>query len=319
MRSHKGIGQAGFSLGQLFWSSTCSHINKFPVALNLLPQMRKFSVLACGSSGLVCSNVSAIRSFITCRQIQTDSNNEEKQVRRKSRRILDIDDVWLTPNQWKETKASWISEKEKVIKMYISRSPFEFELDAMNTIAVKNLSNAGKSLMAYLQEESVSLNYQVISKGLHMCLSCKDLDGIFWCVEWLNKSEYIMDKGTIANVISGLCLTDRWQESLTFVTRAEDISSVTPRILEPLFIAACRNDRRDLAKDLLEYHYRKDIMPSEATCLQLLSSFCCNAKDDQIHMEENGELVRSLLAYMREKRHYPPQSVADKLGTWFER
>lgn len=236
--------------------------------------------------------------------------------RRHTRNVLIERDDWLSVQQWKQMKAAWLNERHWVGKVDTPRTIFEFELAALETVAIQEFSLTGQSLFAFIRDENVQPNHPLISKCLFMCVSCKDEDGLLWCVDWLEDSQRRMDKGTIANIISGLCLTDRWRESRKFVAKADAMDCMSARILEPYTIAACEHGDRELAGNLLEDHIQRDLMPSEASCLRLLSTFGGSA---EMHcVEENERIVRRLLDYMKEKRHYPPKSVAEELGTWFK-
>ena len=128
----------------------------------------------------------------------------------------------------------------------------------------------------------------------------------------------MMDKGTIANAVSGLCMTDRWHQSDRFIARADNADCVTSRILEPYLIAACEHDDRSLAKSLLEDHYRRDLIPSDPSVLKILSTFKCNSEDHTV-IEDSEEVVTGLMEYLRRKRVFPSQSVAEELGNWLKR
>ncbi|XP_011674972.2 mitochondrial ribonuclease P catalytic subunit [Strongylocentrotus purpuratus] len=237
---------------------------------------------------------------------------------RRSRWLIEISkDQWFTADQWKQMKTRWSDEQQQRRKQYIARTEFEYELHAMESIAAQPFPVAAKSLIAFIKDEHTVMKSQLVSKCLFMCTTCQDLEGILWCVDWLEENQGMMDKGTIANAVSGLCLTDRWQQSSSFIARAADADCVTSRILEPYLIAACEHGDESLAKSLLEDHYRKDLIPTDASALKIIATFKSNA-DDRSILEDNEHIVTRLLDYKRAKRYFPSQHVAEELGNWFK-
>ncbi|XP_041468863.1 mitochondrial ribonuclease P catalytic subunit-like [Lytechinus variegatus] len=250
--------------------------------------------------------------------MQDDKHKEESGSRRRSRKLLDFsEDQWFTVEQWNHMKIKWMEEQKRQKKHYIARSTFEYELRAMESIATQGLSVSAKSLVAFIKDEPSALKYQLVSKCLFMCTTCQDLEGILWCVDWLEENHRMMDKGTIANAVSGLCMTDRWKESSRFLAKADDADCVTSRILEPYLIAACQHGDKSLAKSMLEDHYRRDLIPTDASVLEMLSFFTSSV-DDQSVLQDNVVVVVGLLNYQRAKRHFPSHDVAKELGNWFK-
>ncbi|XP_071490587.1 mitochondrial ribonuclease P catalytic subunit-like [Diadema antillarum] len=261
----------------------------------------------------------APRSVTTKSEVgeRSDADGDRRKTRRR-RHVTFEQDAWLTVDDWETKKSAWKEERRLKWKIQVVNSPIQFELHAMDEIAAEKLTQTAKSLLAHLVEAQIPLNYQLVSKCLFMTVSCRDLDGILWCVNWLSGVQHAMDKGTLSNVISGLCLTDRWRESARFVEIADANDAVTARLLEPFLLAACRHGDLQLAEELIGEHFQRGLIPSEESIHGILSAFHCDSADSQF-VQRSERIVAGLLDHMRVKRHYPQESIAQELKTWFER
>uniref|UniRef100_S4RH08 Mitochondrial ribonuclease P catalytic subunit n=1 Tax=Petromyzon marinus TaxID=7757 RepID=S4RH08_PETMA len=168
-----------------------------------------------------------------------------------------------------------------------------------------------KSLLNFVALESGDVSYGMLLPYLRLCVANQNGSEFLDVYKIMRDRYSILEDTAYTFAIRGLCMTERWRESLALLEEMNSILHPAAVNYTDIVKAALARCDVELAFRLYAEMLQKDLLPQDS----MLQAFF-ELRGELA--ETNRDKLEGILQYLRHSQTFPSEKLARSIGDWFE-
>ncbi|XP_078714427.1 mitochondrial ribonuclease P catalytic subunit [Lampetra fluviatilis] len=227
---------------------------------------------------------------------QWTKNDQQKQQYQRS--MVEAPDQPLSPADW------------AALKKQANNPRFE-SIVIEKLIETHGDLDIAKSLLNFVALESGDVSYGMLLPYLRLCVANQNVSEFLDVYKIMRDRYSILEDTAYTFAIRGLCMTERWRESLALLEEMNSLLHPTAVNYTDIVKAALARCDVELAFRLYAEMLQKDLLPQDS----MLQAFF-ELRGELA--ETNRDQLEGILQYLRHSQTFPSEKLARSIGGWFE-
>ncbi|XP_071962546.1 mitochondrial ribonuclease P catalytic subunit-like [Antedon mediterranea] len=274
-------------------------------------KIKQYSTLSTVHDSLFGCNTYNILNSRNC------SNNAiEKPVKRSKvlNDAIDKPDTYLSEDEWMKIKLVWDEDN----RLNLKSGRMVFVEKAMSLTCRNKSWQLANSLFHFANSIGFNPTKSFMNSYLYICKAAEKRDEVLSICDWFSNNSTVLDAAILKNIVNGLCLTDRWKESLTFLETAKGTINVSSGAVNSVVCCACSHKEYDLVDDLVDQMISDKMLIVDKTIIALLTTYD-GITDNAEWGQRCKYMIEKLFMLFRDERILPSMVVGEALKEWFNR
>lgn len=214
----------------------------------------------------------------------------------------------------------WDDAKMEILNRCLILREDNFDSVLMQVLLQAEELLLAHSFMDYLKKMRLKPNFVTLCKYMVLCSKKMDQVEQNIILETYEKiislvDTSVLDARMVEFLVQGLCVTDRWQESLTYINQLPK-SHLTTETLNALACAALRNKAYGLAWNIITKWYRSSASPATTVFVEYMKFVISLHKKDPV---QAYECFISLANYVQNRNIILKEKAVVYIEEYFKR